>query len=327
MKRLLLAALALAALGGRARAFWPFGESSDGKILPIQALNDAGKPAAVLARLTPQFLQTLRGTDLRRAYVLLGDSLDALDRPDQALANYQIGLSLFSKDVVLLTREGALLHRSGLDEHARDLFQLALKYQPKDAVAHMGLAEIERSLGFLDRAAEHYRVALETLGRHAEVWRSYSEVLLEQGEPWAADVALRKSLELEPRNASSHVLLAFMQRAQGDLPEALLQLDVAEGLGAGAGAARAKALWLLEAGRLSDARETADRLLRKSPGDAAALWTRARVRLAAGDLGGADADLAAIKDADGDFVARSTHALRDVIAGLKARRIEGVSRR
>jgi len=292
---LLAAALALAA--APARAWRLFGEPSDGKIRPVQELNDEGKHREVLAALTPEYIQTLRGTDLRQAYVLLGDNHLALGRSSEALGDYQLGVSLFPKNVDLLTRLGTLLHNSGLDEQAKPLFQTALKYEPRHWGAHLGLAEIDHRFGFLDRSADHYEIALDVdvLSKRADVWRDYAEVLLALHETTTAELALRKAVDLDPKNPDAHVLLSFSRRATGDLAGAIAQLDEAIALGAGDGARRAKALDLLEAGRLPEAGAEAAEILASVPDDAAALWVRARVLLAKGDAAAARKALAAVQ--------------------------------
>jgi tetratricopeptide (TPR) repeat protein len=306
-------AAALVCAGAARASWWPFGEASDGKIRPIQKISDAGRFADVLAALNPQFLQTLRGEDLRTAYVLRGLALERLGLPDQALGEYQVGAGLFPRNVQLLTLEGGLLHRNGLDEHARELFLTALRYDPNSASAHLGLAEIESRLGFLDRSAAHYESALEKLSGRAGVWRDYAQVLLALGELPTADLALRKALELEPRSADAHVLLGFVKRAQGDYDEALLQLDEAVELGAGTGALRAKALWLLEAGRPKDASAAADAVLSVVPDDAAGIWVKTRLLLAQNPPRAA-ALLAPLAEGAGDetpsFATRAARALR-----------------
>jgi len=310
------------ALGSAARAaWWPFGEADDRKIKPVEKLFAARRYPDVIAALNASFMQTLRGADLRGAYVLRGQSYDYLGRTDEALGDYQVGTRLYPKSVELLTLEGALLHRNGLDEHARELFLSALRYDPKNPRAHLGLAEIEGRLSFLDRSATHYEAALESLSGRADVWRDYAQVLLALNEVPTADLALRKALELEPRSADAHVLLAFARRAQGDYDGALLQLDEAADLGAGVGALRAKALWLLEAGRLGDAAAAADAVLRAAPGDAAGLWVKARLLLPKNPPRAAEILAPLAADADGDgasFSARAARALRD--AALAAQR-------
>jgi tetratricopeptide (TPR) repeat protein len=314
--RLLALAAVLALAAAPARAWRLFGEPSDGKIRPVQKLSDASKPAEVLAQLTPEFIQTLRGTDLRQAYVLMGDAHAALGRPAEALGDYQLGVSLFPKNVDLLTRLATLLHTNGLDEQAKPLYQTALHYEPRHWGAHLGLAEIDHRFGFLDRSADHYEIALEVLDKRADVWRDYAEVLIAMRENATAELALRKALELDPDSSSAHVLLAFSRRDAGDLAGAIDQLDAAQALGAGIGARRAKALYLLEAGRLDDAGAEAAAVLAAVPDDGAALWVRARVLLADGDKAGAEKALAAVKAAEGrdEFAARAAGALLETMS-------------
>lgn len=312
-RRAAILACALALAAPPARAWRLFGEPSDGKVRPVQRLSDEHKPSEVLAALTPQFIQTLRGTDLRQAYVLLGDNHAALHRPAEALGDYQLGVSLFPKNVDLLTRLATLLHKSGLDEQAKPLFLTALQYEPRHWGAHLGLAEIDRRFGFLDRAADHYDVALEVLGSRADVWRDYSEVLLAMNEIPTAELALQTALKLEPENSDTRVLLAVAHRDRGDFDGAADQLDEALALGAGVGARRAKALFRLEQGRLDLARAEAEEVLKTVPDDGAALWVRARARLAAGDASGAERDLALVKPADDRnvFAAQAARVLLD----------------
>ena len=316
------ALLILALAAGPAGAWRLWGEPSDKKIRPVQALSDAIKPAEVVAALTPQFFQTLRGTDLRQAYILMGDNLDRLGRPDEALAYYQLGAGLFPKNVDLHTRLGGILHRSGLDERAKIAFTTALRYEPRNWNAHLGLAEIDAALGFPDRACEHYEIALEFLETRADVWRDYSTALLASGETKTAELALGRALVLEPDEPSALVLLAFVLRARDDHAGALLRLDEALAHGADEGARRAKALWLLEAGRAAEAAAEAAKILAAAPDDAAALWVRARTHLAAGHAIKAYDDLtrAAREDANPSFSARAARTLRSRLKDLEDRR-------
>ena len=322
--RVLPLAFALALAAAPARSWRLFGEPSDGKIRPVQRLSDAHKTAEVLAALTPEFIQTLRGTDLRQAYVLLGDNRVALGRRSEALGDYQLGVSLFPNNVDLLTRLASLLHNNGLDEQAKRLYQTALQYEPRHWGAHLGLAEIDHRLGFLDRSADHYEIALDVLNKRADVWRDYAEVLLALRETATAELALQKALELEPLDPNAHVLLAFSRRDSGDLSGAIEQLDAAEALdtsvGAGIGERRAKALYLLEAGRLKEAAAEANEVLAAAPDDGAALWVRARVLLASGDAAGAERALAQVKNVDGsEFAAQAARALRDAAPVFQAK--------
>ncbi len=293
-----------------ARAWGPFGKRSADKIRPVQALADADKPREVIAALTPEFIQSLRGNDVRQAYVLMGDNLDKLGRVDDALGVYQLGVKLFPKNVDLLTRQGGLLHRSGLDEQARPLFHKALEFEPRHYGAHLGLAEIYRKLGFLDRSASHYEGALETLDGRAQVWRDYAETLLAQRDWTTAELAIQKALQLEPENPDGRVIAGFARRAQGDLAAAVAFLDAAIERGAGIGPKRAKALWLVEAEKWAEASAAADVVLKEDPADGAALWAKARARMARGG-GKSSPELEALAAGKrSDLAARAARSLK-----------------
>ncbi|MDX6768153.1 MAG: tetratricopeptide repeat protein [Elusimicrobiota bacterium] len=313
MKALLLLTLALPASAWTWRLPWR--EPSEGRVRPIQVLHDQNKPHAVVAALTPEYMQRLRGTDLRQSYVLLGENLDRLGRADEAIGVYQLGVKLFPDNVDLLTRLAGVLHRTGLDTQAEPLYQKALAREPRHVGAHLGLAEIHRAQSFFDQAATHYETYLEERPADAGVWGEYAEVLLAGRDAKTADLALRRAVELAPEDPRPRVLLAFAQRAGDDLTGALERLDEALALGAGIEARRAKALWLLEAGRRPEAVKEAEAVLKSAPGDAAALWTRARARLSEGRKAEAQRDLAALEAASAKdaFAARAARALARTI--------------
>jgi tetratricopeptide (TPR) repeat protein len=234
---------------------------------------------------------------------------------DEALGVYQLGVKIFPKNVDLMTRQGDMLHRTGLDEQARVFYMRAIIYEPRHFGAHLGLAEIDHRAGFLDRAASHYEIALEALEDRPDVWRSYAETLIAQHDWTTADLAIKRALALDPKNPDGHVLTAFARRAQGDVPGALAALDDAMALGAGIGARRAKALWLIEAERPTEALAEADLILKESPSDGAALWARARAQLARGRSADAARELAPLTAPTRlDFIARAARGLRDTAA-------------
>lgn len=309
MRLAALLALGLA-LPASAQFRWPWREPSEGRIRPVQALHDANKPDEVVAALNPEFMQKLRGTDLRQAYVLLGENLDRLGRTDEAIGVYQLGVRLFPKNVDLLTRQAGLLNRAGLHNQAKPLFERALAREPRHVGANLGLAEIYRGLSYFEQSVPHYETALEVQPRRPELWGDYAEVLLAMQDYKTADLALRRAVELAPRDPQPRVLLGFALRAQGDFAGAIERLDEALELGAGPETRRAKALWLLESRRPREALKEAELALQAFPGDAAALWVRARVRLAEGRKAEAMRDLAALEAWAGEgFAARAARAL------------------
>ncbi len=302
-----------------AAAWWPLpfgGPSLDAQ----RKLFEGGRYAEVITALTPDLLLKLRRSELQRAYVYLGASYERTGQLDKALGVYQLGIKLFPKNVELLTRLAQLLHASLLEEQALPIYHKILDLQPLNTPAHVGLAEIDRSLGFLDRSAEHYERALEDLEDNPALWRDYTEVLIEMREWKTAGMAIQKALELSPENADARVTLAFVQRGQGDITSAI---ETISGAISGAGdpvpleLRQTRALWLLEAGREPAAGLEADAILKQAPGQPLALFVRARVHLKEGRRAQAVKDLEAAAAGGARFVAQVS---RELLRGLQAGR-------
>jgi tetratricopeptide (TPR) repeat protein len=285
--RLMLAALAVSARAG----LWA---TAVDPVAPSSKLFEAGQYGQVISQLSPEALQRLRGNNLARAYGILGLSYERVNRTDAALGVYQLGVKLFPRDLNLLTQLAGLLHRSGLEERAEPLFQKVLLIHPNNAAAHLGLAEIDHALGFLDRSAEHYEKSLETADKQAPVWCDYGDVLLEMRDHKTAELAYRQSLKLAP-SAPAALGLAYALRGEGKLAEAL---DLLANLAEPTPAVKSlRGLWLLEAGRENEALAAVESVLAADGSDALARYIRARVRLkqdryndAVGDLKAAAGD-------------------------------------
>lgn len=273
-----------------AAAAWPWGAKRADTVKALQAQFNAGQFQAVIDALDPDGLQKLRGQDLRKGYVLLGASYEKQGRIDKTLSVYQLGAALFPRDQDLLARLAQLMHRSGLDEQARPLYEKILNVNPVNPYGHWGLGQIDRSLGFLDRAAEHYEKTLEDFSDRAEIWREYAELLYAARDYGTAEPAARRALALYQESEPGVLILALILRARGRVEEALAEIEPLAVAGKPA-ALRAKTLWLLESGRGTDSLAAAAALLRAAPDDPVALYARARVRLAAGRRAEAVEDL------------------------------------
>jgi tetratricopeptide (TPR) repeat protein len=209
----------------------------------------------------------------------------------------------------------------GLEEQAEPIFLKILQIHPNNETAHLGLAEIDRALGFLDRSAQHYEKALETMGKHAWAWRDYAETLLEQRDYKTAELAIRQALQIST-NTDSLVVLAIIQRGGGKLKEALETL-------AGVLAQKPerldlllmRGLWLVEDGRLEAALGDAEAVLKNSPVDPLALWLRARVLIQTGQRNQARKDLEAASQLSrqAPFVAKASETFLSLLKQEKSR--------
>jgi len=284
---------------------WGLWGSGAQTVADLQKRYDAGRFQEVIAELEPDGLQSLRGENLRRGYVLLGSSYDRTGHPEKTLSVYQLGVRLFPEDEDLLSRLAVLLHQAGLEEQSQPLFERLVRLEPKSAYGHLGLAQIDRALGFLDRSAEHYERALEALPGRGDLWREYGEDLWEARDYPTAELAMRRALALLPGDQDSLLDLALILHSLGRTDEAVAGLADLVRAGHG-GALRARALWLLEEGRDDEARAAAQTLLSRVPADPVALYVRARLELKAGRESQALQDLrrAATQSAEAPFAAR-----------------------
>lgn len=288
-------------------------------VAPLRRLYEEKKYAQVVAELKPELLQKMRGKNLREAYLILGQSHERMGQTGRALGIYQLGVKLFPKDINLLSEMGILLKRLGMPEQAEPFLKRVLAIHPNNAASNLGLAEIEASLGFLEKSAGHYEKALEEYKDQPRLWRDYAEVLLGQRDHKTAALAAERAVAMS-RDADSLALLAFIRRQTGALDEALSLMNEAALLAPErAELRRARAVWLLEAGRSHDAATLAEALLKQDPRDAAALFVRARAHLKADRYNAATADLKALTslERDSPFAARLAEAL---LARLEARR-------
>jgi tetratricopeptide (TPR) repeat protein len=273
-------AILLAVLAAAAPAWSLWGPRSEA-IKTLQKQFSAGRYDAVIAALDPDGLLKLRGDDLRRGYDLLAASYKLTGRLDKSLSNYQLAVQLFPQDRGLLERLAKLLHDSGLDEQAQPLYEKLVRLDPKNALGHLGLAEIDHALGFLDRSADHYEKALEGFPRNSGLWREYSEELYDARDYRTAELAARRAQALNPGDAEAKLDLALVLRALGRVDEALAELEGPSREGR-IEAMRARPLWLLEAGRDAEAEAAAKILLEAAPADPSGLYVRARLELRRG---------------------------------------------
>ena len=268
-----------------------------------RALFEAQRFGDVVTLLSDRELRTIRSRDLPRGYELLGQSQERLGRPQDALRSYQSGVAQYPKDLNLLTHLGNLLHSGGLDEQARPYYVRILKLSPTNAAAHLGLAETEYRLGFLERSAAHYEAALKTWNDQARLWLDYAQVLSDGRKYKEAFAAVGKSAALadtapgaegpgEPFRAATRAARANILWRLDRRAEAFDELDAAQKLEPGRlDFAQQRALWALEAGELDRANAAAGLVFNLKSDDPLGLWIRGASLLRRGRAAEARRDL------------------------------------
>ena len=109
----------------------------------------------------------------------------------------------------------------------RDSDEIALRKNPRDAKAHVGLGMILSGEGKLAEAEEHFRAALLAEPDYAEAHYHYGVLLRKQGRVADALAQFREDLRLNPKDFKAHGNLGQMFSQQGDWDAALAEFEQA----------------------------------------------------------------------------------------------------
>lgn len=277
-------------------ASWHFFQIHPDPLKAEQTFFKEGRYEKVISLLGHGHVQYYRDKNLARAYFYLGQSYEYTNHLGKALGIYELGANLFPNNLSLLSALALLLHRAGLEEEAHPLFEKILLARPKNAEAHLALAEIDAHLGSLKRSADHYQKTLAVIPENADIWRHYAELLLRLRDYEKADQAAQKSLSLSP-NPKTLMDICLIENAQGQIDLALKNINSSSiRIAYGFKALRLKGLWLLEARRYSDAASVATTVIKENPDDPIAHWIKAQISLKAGKFIKAREELEEVED-------------------------------
>lgn len=143
----------------------------------------------------------------------------AVLRGDGALSVPRLSeLSEIHDDPVLHVAYGRLLVQAERDEQAMRAFRRALVVDPTQVDAHLGLAGIRARAFAMPAARRHLREAREALEAQptqsdrlrARVQVAEAMIALESGSRSRAEEAAQNALDIDPRSAEAHFLLARM---------------------------------------------------------------------------------------------------------------------
>jgi tetratricopeptide (TPR) repeat protein len=219
-------------------------------------------------------IETLWKTTLRlnpdcwMAHYNLGNVFIKKGRLDEAIPHFQKALQIYPGDEESHNNLGlALLQKGSVDEAISHL-QKALQIRPDFAGAHMNLGIALFQLGRMDEAITQYREALQINPRIAAAHYNLGNALLQKGSVAEAITQFQKALQIKPDNVKAQNDLAWLLAT---CPEASLRdgnraVDLARQANALTGGEnplilRTLTAALAEAGRFSEAVETAQRAL------------------------------------------------------------------
>ncbi len=125
------------------------------------------------------------------------------------------------------TREGYTLLQKGWVNDAIAAFQSALKTNPQDNSARLGLAQSFQKAGKLDEAWTNYQVLLKTDGKNLEALKAIGK-LGEYRSNWQLDgiAALNQLVALNPNDRDALAQRALLLGYQGEFGSALADYDL-----------------------------------------------------------------------------------------------------
>jgi tetratricopeptide (TPR) repeat protein len=278
------AAILLLLQASPAAAFWTL--RARDPLKEVSALFAAKNYDEVIKIVTPQFIAKLKTKNAAKAQWLRAESLAEMGRFSRALSVFELATKLYPRDQRLQLGFAELLRGSDLPKQAQAVFEGILRKDPASPQARLGLARTQQALGYYDRSAGNYRLALEdsSQARNPDVWRLYAETLSDSGRWDEAKTAVEKALSLR-QDAAAYLDLALIQRSQGRLDAAIAALKEArERPNASPALGRALGLWLLEAHKAPEALQEARKLLKTDPRDSLAHWVAAMADQSLGHL-------------------------------------------
>ena len=203
------------------------------------------------------------------AHYILGTAFLQAGRLDEAITQCQDVLQIQPDYVEARSNLGNALLKKGKVDEAITQYQMALQIKPGYAEVLFNLGNALLKKGKVDEAITQYQTALQFKPDDANAHNNLAKVLVQKGDVGAAVPEFQKALQFDPANPSIQNNLAWLLAAS---PEASLRngaraVELARQANALTGGENPMILHTLaaalaQAGRFSEAVETAQRALR-----------------------------------------------------------------
>jgi tetratricopeptide (TPR) repeat protein len=202
------------------------------------------------------------------AHLYFGTALLKKGRVDEAITQYQQTLHIKPDYAYAHFNLGIALSQKGRVEEAIAQYQQALRINPNNAEAHINLGHALLHKGDVDEAITQYQEALQITPDDEIAHVSLGVILAQTGRAGEAIAHLQKALQLEPANAGFQNNLAWLLATapQASLRDGNKAVELARQANELTGGENPLILHTLaaalaEAGRFSEAMETAQRAL------------------------------------------------------------------
>lgn len=198
---------------------WFFSSSKPGPLAPAIAAHTAGRYAEAAALCQALVAKNLSSKDKELAYWYLGDSYRKAGKPDRALTVLQLGVQLYPENFNLQISLADLYYSALLYTQAKRQYEDMLDPLPDDESLlpqlYSGVARTYEAMGYLTRAAEYYRKALEAPQAGPELSMNYARCLFKQRKYSEAIAAAEKALLQSPGDTELLFLLAKINYETG----------------------------------------------------------------------------------------------------------------
>ncbi len=188
------------------------------------ALDALGQPHEAVAA----YREAIRlRPDQARAHAALGTVLQALGRLDEAVASYQAALRHRPELIDARCNLGSALRRLGRPLEAIAAYRAALRIDPAAAAAHYNLGNALADVGAHDEAVAAYREALRLHPEDAQAGINLGNALAGLGRPDEALDAYDSVLRRRPDHAAAHFNRGNALKEFGRLDEAVAAFEAA----------------------------------------------------------------------------------------------------
>jgi len=157
-----------------------------------------------------------------------GNALISLNRTAEAESAFRRAIELRKEWAPPYAVLGALLARGNRDKDAEPILRQALKFDPHSSVALRALAEIRLRAADAKEAVELARRATQEKDASASSWVVLAMAQRAQGDKAGAKTTLDHVLQMDPQNVAGLVERADIQTADGYYEQAIQDLKVAE---------------------------------------------------------------------------------------------------
>jgi len=175
--------------------------------------------------------------DLRAAYALdpsepaypymIGIALNDLDRPEEALATFEMALSICPGNEEIGRERAATLYRLERFQESVDAYKTLLKSHPDQNGIRVALASAYQAAGDNDRALAGYTEVTRRDPTSMIAWWNRAEILAATGKTKEALKSYDRAVLLDPANAELVAGRGLTRYDAGDTGQALADLNAA----------------------------------------------------------------------------------------------------